>query len=164
MAERLIEAHLSPQQTFLVVCPQCNQSKIFNLNDLPPNAPNPFKYECHCGASSNVLLNYRRSYRKRVNLAGIFTVPSESKKIERFCTVLDISATGMQIVTDYSKAISEGQPIHATIILDDKMRTRLELPCVVRRIIPDNARSRLRLEFMNLQAHQQQILGSYLMP
>jgi c-di-GMP-binding flagellar brake protein YcgR len=94
----------------------------------------------------------------------MFTAPSESKKIERTCTVLDLSATGIQIVTDYFKTISEGQLIQATIILDDKWHTRLELPCVVLRIILDDARSRLRLEFTNLNAHQQQVLGSYLMP
>src|SRR6059036_2012450 len=121
MAEQLIEVHLSPQKTFLVVCPHCNQSKIFNLNDLPSNAPNPFNYECRCGGFSSVLLNYRRSYRKRVNLAGMFTVPCESKKIERICSILDISATGMQIVTDYFKTISEGQLIHTTVILDEKV-------------------------------------------
>ena len=164
MAEQLIEVHLSPQKTFLVVCPHCNQSKIFNLNDLPPNSPNPFTYGCRCGWFSSVLLNYRRSYRKRVNLAGMFTVPSESKKIERICTILDISATGMQIMTDFFKTISEGQLIHTTVVLDDKLRTRLELHCVVLRIIRDNARSRLRLELVNLNTHQQQILGSYLMP
>jgi hypothetical protein len=164
MTEQLIEVYLSPQETFLVVCPHCNQSKIFKPDDLPPNSPNPFKYECPCGVSSNVLLNYRRTYRKDVKLAGSFTLPSESKKIERICTVLDISATGMQIVTDYFKNISEGQPIDATIIFDDKLRTRLELRCVVRHIIPDNARRRLRLEFVNLNPHQQQVLGAYLMP
>ena len=164
MADQLIEVHLSPQKTFLVLCPHCNQSKIFNLNDLPPNSPNPFNYECHCGVSSNVLLNYRRNYRKRVTLAGMLTVPSESKKIERNCTILDISCTGMHVVTDYFKTISEGQHIHATIILGDKWRTRLELHCVVLRIIPDNARSRLSLEFVNLNTHQQQVLGTYLMP
>jgi hypothetical protein len=164
MAEQLIEVHLSQQKTFLVLCPHCNQSKIFNLTDLPPNSPNPFNYECHCGVPSNVLLNYRGSYRKRVNLAGMFTVPSESKQIERICTILDLSATGMHIVTDYFKTIPEGQLIQATIIFDDKWHTRLELPCVVLRINLEDARSRLSLEFVNLNPHQQQVLGSYLMP
>src|SRR3989442_15907163 len=136
MAEQLIEVHLSPQKTFLVLCPHCNQSKIFNLDDLPPNSPNPFNYECPCGASSNVLLNYRGSYRKRVNLAGMFTVPSESKKIERICTILDISATVMQIVTNYFKTISDGHLIHTTVLLDDKLRISLRLNRVVLRIIP----------------------------
>jgi hypothetical protein len=70
----------------------------------------------------------------------------------------------MHVVTDYFKTISEAQHIHATIILDDKWRTRLDLPCVVLRIVPDNARSRLSLEFVNLNLHQEQVLGSYLMP
>src|SRR2546425_3679458 len=103
MAEQLIEVHLSPQKTFLVVCPHCNQSKIFDLNDLPSESPNPFNYECRCGGVSSVLLNYRRSFRERVNLAGMFKVPSESKKIERIFPILDISATRLQNVADYFK-------------------------------------------------------------
>jgi c-di-GMP-binding flagellar brake protein YcgR len=94
----------------------------------------------------------------------MFTVPSESKQIERICTILDLSATGMHIVTDYFKTIPEGQFIQATIIFDDKWHTRLELPCVVLRINLEDARSRLSLEFVNLNPHQQQVLGSYLMP
>src|SRR2546428_2179788 len=114
MAEQLIEVHLSPQKTFLVVCPHCNQSKIFDLNDLPSESPNPFNYECRCGGFSNALFNYPRSYRKRVNLAGMVTLPSQSKKNERICTILHISATGMRIVTDYFKTTSSGQLIHTT--------------------------------------------------
>src|SRR3989442_14052196 len=99
MAEQLIEVHLSPQKTFLVVCPHCNQSKIFDLNDLPSESPNPFNYECRCGGFSNVLLNFCRSYPKRVNLEGMFLKPFESKKIERIFTIIVISPTGMQIVS-----------------------------------------------------------------
>ncbi len=102
--------------------------------------------------------DYEQMFGKAVRRLRVSLELTQSELAQR------LSDAGMQIVTDYFKAILEGQPIHATIILDDKIRTRLELPCVVRRIIPDNARSRLRLEFMNLDIHQQQILGSYLMP
>src|SRR2546427_13251389 len=98
MAEQLIEVHLSPQKTFLVVCPHCNQSKIFNLNDLPSNAPNPFNYECRCGGFSNVLFNYKMSYWEWVNFAGMFTLSSASKKTEKIGTILAISSTRLQIL------------------------------------------------------------------
>src|SRR2546425_12416136 len=109
MAEQLIEVHLSPQKTFLVLCPHCNQSKILNLNDLPPNSPNPFNYECRCGGFASVPLNYRRSYRQRVNLAGMFSEPSATKKIERICHTIDTSASAKQTVTPPFKTISERQ-------------------------------------------------------
>src|SRR2546422_7303419 len=96
MAEQLIEVHLSPQKTFLVVCPHCNQSKIFNLNDLPSNAPNPFNYECRCGGVSFVPFNFLKRYLERVNIAGMFLNPFRSQKNLKNCTIIYIFPTRMQ--------------------------------------------------------------------
>ncbi len=164
MAEQPIVAYITQQRSFTVVCPHCAQPQVFKLDDIPQNSRNPFKYECPCGVPTNVLLNARRNYRKRVNLGGVFTVASESKKIERLCTVLDISATGMRIATDSCKAIYPGQLLHANVVLDNNLRSRLTLRCVVRRVIPENARLLSTLEFENLNPHEEEILRVYLMP
>ena len=163
MTEQLIEAHLSSQKTFAVTCLHCNQLKIFKLSDLPPDIPNPFGYDCPCGAALKIMLDSRNTYRKNINLAGSFTVPSETKKIQRFFNTLDISATGMRIETDYVKTIAKGLILDATLILQDKQRTKLDLACVVQGIVPSPNRLILGLEFKNLNPYQQQALGAYLM-
>ncbi len=164
MAEQPIVAYITHQRSFTVVCPHCAQPQVFKLDDIPQNSRNPFKYECPCGVCTNVLLNARRNYRKRVNLGGVFTVAFESKKIERLCTVLDISATGMRIATDSCRTIHQGQLLHAKVVLDNSLRSRLTLRGVVRGIIPDNVRLLLTLEFENLNPQEEEILRVYLMP
>jgi PilZ domain len=164
MAEQPIVAYITQQRSFTVVCPHCAQPQVFKLDSIPQNSRNPFKYECPCGVHTNVLLNARRNYRKRVSLGGVFTAASESKKIERFCTVLDISATGMRIATDSCKAVCQSDILHAKVVLDNSLRSRLTLRCVVRGIIPDGARLLLTLEFENLNPHEEEILRVYLMP
>ena len=164
MAEQPFVAYITQQRSFTVVCSHCAQPQVFKLDDIPQNSRNPFPYECPCGVRTNVLLNARRNYRKRVNLGGVFTIASESRKIERFCTVLDISATGMRITTDSCKAIYPGQLLHANVVLDNSLRSRLTLRCVVRGIIPENARLLLTLEFESLNPHEEEILRVYLMP
>ena len=164
MAEQPIVTYITSQRNFTVICPHCAQSQVFKLDDIPQDSRHPFKYECPCGVHTNVLLNARRNYRKRVTLVGVFTMPSEAKKIERLCTVLDISATGMRIATDSCKAIYQGQPLHAKVVLDNSLRSRLTLRCAVRGIIPENARLLLTLEFEDVNPHEEEILRVYLMP
>jgi hypothetical protein len=164
MAEQPIVTYITSQRSFTVVCPHCAQSQIFKLDDIPQDSRHPFQYECPCGERTNVLLNARRNYRKRVNLVGVFSMPSESKKIERLCTVLDISATGMRIATDSFKAFYQGQLLQAKVVLDNSLRSRLTLCCVVRGIIPDNVRLLLTLEFEDVNPNEEEILRVYLMP
>lgn len=163
MNELLVQTHLSAQQTFAVACPRCHHLEIFKLSDLPADFPNPYKYDCPCGAPLKVVLNHRKSYRKDVKLVGCFTVSSEARKIQRFFDVLDISTTGMQIATEEAKTIQKGQLLDATVVLHDKQRTKSDLACIVRRISPDQHRLILGLEFTSLNPYQQQVLGSYLM-
>ena len=162
MSEQIIQAPVSlPQKTFIVVCPACHQKKDFHLDDLPPDTHSPFAYECSCGRPYKVLLNYRKFIRKRVNLAGSFTLLTDLKKIPRPCTVLDISSGGMRLASEPIKNLQKGHEIHSTIILDDKARTKLELRATVKQIIPDKGRTIVCVEFSPLNPYQQEVLGFY---
>ena len=160
MEEQLLQVTVTPAKTFLVVCPHCNQSKEFNLDELPPDRPNPFPFECPCGIPSRVLLNTRKNYRKNVKLAGKLTLPSGAKENG---LVLDISKTGLRIRLVSSQTILTGQLIDVHFALDDKSRTDLDVRGVVRRVTSEQGRLMLGLEFEPLNAHQQEVLGFYLM-
>ncbi len=161
MKEQLLEVNVSPTKTFLVVCPHCNRSREFNLNELQPDWPNPFTFECPCGMPSRVLLNFRKVYRKNLKLAGKFTLSSGSRKIEGNCLVLDISKASMRIRLVSSQNILKGQLIDVRFALDDKSRTELDLRCTVCRIASDQGRLILGLEFVALHTSQREVLGFY---
>jgi hypothetical protein len=163
MEELLVQAYVSTESTFCVTCPKCKHEKLLRLSDFPPNAPPPLTYPCVCGVAWKIMLNYRKTPRRFVTLLGVFTVPSEPKKVERLCEVLDISDLGMRIRIDSCKTIAQGQLIHTRIILDDAQRSRLDLPCIVRSITPDHRRLMLGLQFEGLNEAQQQALGYYTM-
>jgi len=161
MKEQLLEVNVSPTKTFLVVCPHCNRSREFNLNELQPDCPNPFTFECPCGMPSRVLLNFRKVYRKNLKLAGKFTLSSGSRKMEGNCLVLDISKASMRIRLVSSQNILKGQLIDVRFALDDKSRTELDLRCTVCRIASDQGRLILGLEFVALNPSQREVLGFY---
>lgn len=163
MAEKPVQANVTAEKTFSVVCPHCHASKLCQVSDLPPNQPNPFPYACACGVSTPVTLNYRRFPRKRVKLMGTFTVPSEPKKIERICEILDLSDEGARIATDFVKTVAPGNLLVAKIRLDDPQRSKLEVPCIVRNIRRDNLRLMMGLEFVDVDDSQRHALKFYMM-
>lgn len=163
MEDQLIEAYVSAEKTFFVTCPNCKNQRLLRLSDFPPDSPNPLTYACACGAPLKILLNYRKSLRKHVTLIGTFTVPSEPKKIERICEILDLSDQGMRIATDFFKTIAQGQLITVRIILDDPRRSKLDLPSIVRNVKQDHRRLLLGVQFENLNETQKQALGFYMM-
>ncbi len=163
MSEQMLQASITPSKKFVVVCPDCNQTKHFPLEDLSPSTPNPFPYECSCGKSYQVMLNFRKSVRKKVNLFGTFILIADPKNIPRTCNVLDISSTGMRLGTDLIKTLQKGDELNVAVILDDKRRTKLEIRAAVRQIIPDKARLILGIVYVSVTPFQKQILGFYLL-
>ncbi len=163
MEELLLQAHVSAEKTFFVTCPNCKNQRLFRLSDFPPDSPNPLAYRCPCDAPLKIMLNYRKTHRKHVKLVGTFTLPSEPKKIERFCEILDISDQGMRITTNFFPTATHGQLLNARIILDDPRRSKLDLPSVVRSIRHDNRLLRIGVQFENLGAAQKEALGFYMM-
>lgn len=163
MADQLIEANVATDKTYAVVCPHCHSSRLCQVKDLPLGAPNPYQYECTCGMSSLVMLNYRKTPRKPVKLMGTIIVPSEPKKIERVCEIHDISGQGMRVATDYFKTISLGTLFLAKIILDDPRRSKLEVPCLVRNMRQEKLHLMMNIEFVDLDESQRQAMKFYMM-
>lgn len=158
------KAYLSRTNTYLIICPSCRHSDEIGAGKLPPDTPNPFLHRCPCGVARLIqLVAFRASQRKPVNLVGSLTLSGDNHKFQTLCTVLDISAKGIGVATEPLKHVAQNTAVHASILLDDQVRTRLDSPCKVRRISPDKNRLVLGMEFVTLSPRQQQSLGSYLL-
>ncbi len=164
MADKDIQIFVSDTNTFIVSCPYCPRSREFRVDELPPDLPNPFIYECPCGNPSSVLVNFRRTYRRSVHLQGSLTVASNVRTFDRSCTVLDISQTGMRLAVTSAKNLVEGELITVRVVLDDLQRTKLDPLCVIREIIPEKSRFILGVEYVSPDPFLKEALGFYLMP
>ena len=165
MTEEVIQVHVSPQQRFTVQCHQCKHARTYQLEELGQNPKNPFPHACPCGKTSQVSINYRKAHRKEVSLIGSFVFTSDPRNFRRPCNVVDISQAGMRIGTELVKNVQKGDDLLVTFILNDKAKNKLELRCAVRQVFPDKKGGLiLGLEFVNMNPHQLQFLGFYMMP
>jgi hypothetical protein len=162
MDESLLPPDESQSKTFLAMCERCGSTKELRLSDFSLDTEDPFQYECACGSRCRVLLSQRGAPRKKVNLICSFKLTADPGKAARFATVLDISVNGMRVGTDPIKSIAAGESLIATILLGTKQKTKLELPCVIRRIIEERPSLVLGVEFQALTDDQTRVLAPYL--
>jgi len=162
MDENPLRPDESQSKTFLAMCERCGSSRELRLTDLSLDAEDPFQYECTCGNKCRLVLSQRGAPRKRVNLICSFKLSADPGKVARFATVLDVSANGMRIGTDPVKNIAAGAALIATVLLDTKQKTKLELPCVIRRIIEETPSLVLGVEFQALTDDHRLVLTPYL--
>jgi len=161
MDETLSQPDESQSKTFLVKCDRCGATKELHLSDFALDADDPFQYACACGNTCRAVLSQPRALRKTIDLICSFKRVSDSRKVDQFADVLDISASGMRIQTDPIKNIAEGETLTVTILLSKKEKTKVELCGVVRRIIGDNPRLVLGVEFQVLTDGQRRVLAPY---
>jgi hypothetical protein len=163
MTEPLQKVYISKRNSYLITCPFCRLGQEIPASHIPPDTPNPFECGCPCGKSFPVLLiSFRTHPRKPVKLIGSFTLAEEAKKVQILCTVHDISLKGMRVTTDPVKNLSAETMLNASIILDDRPKTRLELPCQVRRLLPEKGLVMLGIEFGELSPKHQEALREYI--
>jgi len=151
----------SQSKTFLALCEQCGSSKELHLSDFNLETEDPFQHTCACGNQCRVTMAQRGAPRRQVNLICSFKLSADPGKVARFATVLDVSANGMRIGTDPIKNVGAGAELVATILLDTKTKTKLELLCVIRRIIEEKPALVLGVEFRVLTDGQRSALTPY---
>ena len=162
MDEGLLPPDEPHGKTFLAVCERCGASRELHLSDFSLETEDPFQYGCACGNKCRVFLSQRGAPRKQVKLICSFKLSADPGKVSRFATVLDVSSNGLRIETDPAKNIATGASLSATILLDNKQKTKLELSGVIRRIIQEKPSLVLGVEFAALTDDQRQVLIPFL--
>ncbi len=98
-----------------IVCPNCGKIKPLNLNRLPANLKS-LKVQCNCGEVFKARIEYRKKYRKPVELPGSYLdrKRDEADKL----LVLDISMGGMKLRTLRRHGMCAGDVIEVTFTLN----------------------------------------------
>lgn len=162
MREQILEAYISHHRTYSISCLRCNRTQRFRTADIPPSRPNPFTHKCPCGVYWNVrLVGMRGGHRKLVTLAGSLVRATDPRKIRVFCTILNISRKGLWLSTEPIKNLTKGEVIQVSLVLDNKKRTRLELPGKIGRIGQAKNHWYLAVEFLPLPTRYLEIIDTY---
>ena len=91
------------------------------------------KAKCRCGEVFRLTLDFRKHYRKNVQLAGEYFVQEKDEKDD--ILIKDISITGINFTTFKPHNFSKGDTVELKFTLDNPMRTRVqELVKIIRTI------------------------------
>ena len=102
-----------------IVCPKCGLEKnkiVFKFKDTHKK----LKAKCKCGEVFRFILDFRKYYRKNVQLTGECFVQGKDEKGE--ILIKDISMTGINFATLKPHNFSKGDLVELKITLDTPIR------------------------------------------
>ncbi len=152
--------HVDSKGEATIICPSCNNYKIIiPSEDQCLNGMCGFR--CKCGALFPFKIDFRRAYRKPVDLEGTFYNYRQKEKGE--LRVKNLSLGGIGIYVDNGSlggvhGIKVGDILEVSFCLDDAMHSEVNRRVKVRTI----SGSTLGCQFSDQKAHDKE-LGFYLM-
>ena len=137
-----VTIHNGKKDKTFMHCPRCGVSKKISTSSYRLiNQAAGIELKCAaCGHKYKVLINYRKFYRKKTNLKGIYTIATAD--IDRrfdfsttsVVTVGNISRTGIGFKMKNSINVEIDNVLKVRFILDDKEKSIVEKKAIVKRV------------------------------
>ncbi len=123
------KAYVRANNTTTIVCPACGVTKNINTQQLK-GGRNPIKIRCRCNVVFDVQIDFRRNYRKPVNLPGTYTILRDGQG-GGVIHIRNISTGGIGFTVSGIHQLKKGQLIGVEFQLNDKKQTALRKKAVV---------------------------------
>ncbi len=105
-----------------IICPHCGFET--NIDTTRFNGTQKkLKAKCKCGKFNEFILEFRKQYRKNVNLAGEYTVQGQGKKGEMI--IRELSMKGIRFESLQPHKISINDTLDVRFKLDNPMRSEI---------------------------------------
>ena len=130
------KAYVDHTNRVKIICPKCGLEKKINVFKFK-DTHKKLKAKCKCGEAFRFTLDFRKYYRKNVQLSGEYFVQGKDETGE--ILIEDISKTGIKFATLKSHNLSKYDLVELKFALDDptrmKIRTRVKILWVTDRNI-----------------------------
>lgn len=118
-----------------IKCPYCSAMKLISVERFKGDK-HSLNVKCTCNNSFSVSLDFRKKYRKSMNIYGKYslidssaaTLPTPAKK----CKIVDLSLTGLALSLSGAYDLRVGNEIVVAFTLDDKPETDIQRRAVVK--------------------------------
>jgi hypothetical protein len=144
---------VKPDDTATITCPECHLIKTIPVGQFRGNR-HAISVRCACGYSFPVNLDFRRHYRKKTTLPGVYDTETsgiDNKKWKKtrltgtytieapasgngHMQVTNISLGGLQFITSDNHAIETGQKARVAFTLDDRHQTELTKNVIIQSV------------------------------
>ena len=118
-----------------IICPKCGSEKNIDVSNFK-DTHKRIKAKCKCGEVFQLTLEFRKYYRKNVQLAGEYFAMGKDEKGE--ILIEDISMTGIRFSTLKPHNFSKDDLVELKFTLDNPMRTEIHTSVKIKWIIDRN--------------------------
>ncbi len=139
-----------------IVCPSCDFKKKIDATPYK-SANRALKVKCICGEVFNCVIEFRKCYRKKVNLPGEHF--SEKTRKRGILRVEDISMGGLRFSSLDPHDLGQGDALEVKFRLDDSDKTEISKRAVVLHVKDLT----VAIKFIDKNGWEKQ-LGFYMMP
>jgi Neuraminidase (sialidase) len=148
--------YVGANDTALLKCANCGIAKTLDVGKFK-GRKDPLKLQCKCKSSSQVFLEFRKSFRRTTNLEGVYTVLARSDERGKIF-VKNLSKKGIGFTTFSDHKLSQEDEIQVVFTLDDQKKSKIEKKAIVKNINGND----VGCEFIG-KDHHDTALGFYLM-
>lgn len=126
-----VTTHVDSDGTAAITCPVCSNQKRTSVATFK-HKKHVLKVSCSCKTVFRVLLNYRRHYRKAVNLSGTYTTLYQYDKTKGLAQITNVSTGGVQYRVVGLNKLHPGSIIDLDFQLDDRQCSPIKKQALVR--------------------------------
>jgi hypothetical protein len=137
-------------------CPSCGDVSVRPV-DQYFNMPQPLHISCTCGNTYEIQIEFRKSFRKKINLEGYYSRVHPPGSFEKM-TITDISMGGCRFLTENRHLLRKDDLVKLVFNLDNATRTKITKEAT---ICSFNERS-VRCKFIDTSSGLDSDLGFYL--
>lgn len=151
-----VKVHVAQDNYISCSCPYCERTYRISVANFKEKR-HQLITRCKCGKRFKMHLNFRRFYRKKVDIVGSFIYLSSDSGQWFTATVINLSMSGLRLKTDGKTGIKKDDKLRVKFKLDIKRTPTLDKEVVVRHV----GDGQYGCEFIDL-AYEEKDLGFYL--
>lgn len=129
--ERILKFFVTNQNQATIRCPKCGVSRTVDMSKMQLNSKR-LKVTCKCGETFKGEFEFRKHYRKKVNLPGRYMHLNSPKRGD--IIVVDLSMTGIGFTTSTPHGLQLGDRLEVTFRLDNGKRSEIKVNVIVRNV------------------------------
>ena len=133
MAPQPLTVHIRDGNSATLICPGCGLVRQVSVAKFR-NDRHTLSVRCRCGHVYNVLLDFRRHFRKPTSLAGTYVSRDPAGPGGGVIRIVNISRSGVGFTVSGRHRIEPGQELQIEFQLTDRNKSVLKKPVVVRTV------------------------------
>lgn len=119
------------QGMIYLLCPFCNANTLESAKLFPIHKP--ISINCSCGKSYELVIEYRKAFRKKTSLPTIYW-KIVSQDVFQNGTIFDLTLDGCCLLVSDKHTLHQGDHIKLLFKLDNSKHTKIERKAVICRI------------------------------